>query len=70
MTGSTPATRFDGHATIRTAGFSHRFHLRVIGLILLAAIIFFALMLWSVTLGAVPLSIPEVWDATFNRGDD
>ena len=70
MNGSPRATRFNGHATVRAAGFSQRFDMRAIGLIILATAILLFLMLWSVTLGAVPLSIPEVWEATFNRGDD
>lgn len=61
---------FSGTATIRTNTLSQRFDLRVIGLILLATSMLIGLMLWSVTLGAVQMSLREVYDATFGRGDD
>lgn len=70
MTGSTRLPRLAGTTTVRTRHFSQRFDLRVIGLILLSIVLLVALMLWSVTLGAVQLSLREVYDATFGRGDD
>ena len=56
--------------TVRGSWFSQRFDLRVIGLCLLALALLLFLMLWSVTLGAVDLTLQEVWDATLSRGDD
>ncbi len=56
--------------TVRGSWFSQRFDLRVIGLCFLALVILLFLMLWSVTLGAVDLTLQEVWDATMSRGDD
>lgn len=56
--------------TVRGSWFSQRFDLRVIGLCMLALAILLFLMLWSVTLGAVDLTLQEVWDATMSRGDD
>lgn len=60
---------FSGTRTLRGTWFSQRIDLRVVGLIFLGIVIPIALMLWSVTLGAVELSIREVWDASFGRGD-
>lgn len=62
--------RLPGSVTLRTRQVSQRFDLRVIGLIVVAAILLTVLMLWSVTLGTVNLSLREVYDATFGRGDD
>ncbi len=70
MTGPTRLPRLTGTATVRTGYFSQRFDLRVIGLIVLSVVLLIALMLWSVTLGAVPLSLHEVYEGTFGRGDD
>ena len=62
--------RFSGTATVRTSHVSQRFDLRVIGLIIVAAAVLVGLMLWSVTLGSVQLSLREVYEASFGRGDD
>lgn len=62
--------RLAGTATVRTKHLSQRFDLRVLGLILFATMLLVALMVWSVTLGAVNLSFGQVYDATFGRGDD
>ncbi len=61
---------FSGTRTFRGQRYSQRVDLRVVGLILLSIVVLLFLMLWSVTLGAVELSLREVWDATFGRGDD
>lgn len=70
MAAATPPGRFTGTRTYRGSWYSQRINLRVVGLILLSIIVLIGLMLWSVTLGAVDLSIREVIDATFGRGDD
>lgn len=62
--------RFSGTRTFRGDGYSQRIDVRVLGLILLSIALLLVLMLWSVTLGAVQLSISEVWDATLGRGED
>lgn len=61
---------FSGTRTFRGQRYSQRVDLRVVGLILFSIALLLILMLWSVTLGAVQLSMGEVWDATFGRGDD
>ncbi|MCO5225051.1 MAG: iron ABC transporter permease, partial [Thermomicrobiales bacterium] len=53
----------------RTSWFSHRINLKVMMLIALAIAILILLMLWAITLGAVDLSIREVWNATWGDGD-
>lgn len=55
--------------TVRTSWFSHRINLKVMMLIALAMVILVFLMLWAITLGAVDLSIREVWNATWGDGD-
>lgn len=55
--------------TFRTSWFSHRINLKVMMLIGLAMAILVLLMLWAITLGAVDLSIREVWNATWGDGD-
>jgi iron complex transport system permease protein len=70
MAGTTRLPRLAGTTTIRTGHFSQRFDLRVIGLIVLSIVLLVGLMLWSMTLGAVELSLRQVYDGTFGRGDD
>lgn len=70
MSVSTPPSRFTGTRTLRGDKFSQQIDLRIVGLILLSIAILVFLMLWSVTLGAVELTLGQVWDATFGRGDD
>lgn len=60
---------FTGTRTVRGAWYSQKIDLRVVGLILLATGILIFLMLWSVTLGAVELTIREVWNATWGDGE-
>lgn len=62
--------RFTGTRTLRGDWYSQRIDLRVVGLILLSLALLIFLMLWSVTLGAVELSLREVFDASLGRGED
>lgn len=70
MATATPPGRFTGNKTLRGGWYSQRVNLRVIGLILGSLALLVFLMLWSVTLGAVELSLREVFEATLGRGED
>lgn len=59
----------DDTRTFRSSWYSHRINLRVMALIILCTAILVMLMLYAITLGAVPLTIHQVWDATWGEGD-
>lgn len=70
MAAASDPGRFSGTRTLRGGWYSQRIDLRVVGLVLGGMLALILLMLWSVTLGAVDLSIREVIDATFGKGAD
>lgn len=70
MAGLFNALNVDETRTLRNSWYSHRINLRVMAMIIVAMFVLLVLMLWAVTLGAVPLSIDQVRDATLGHGDE